>query len=180
MASKRKAQAQCLVVMGVSGVGKTTTSEALAERLGWMLAEADEFHPQQNIDKMRAGIPLSDEDRAPWLEALRDWIAAQIAEGRSVVVTCSALKHRYRDVLREAGGPVRFVHLVAEPDVIAGRMSQRRGHFMPVSLLQSQLADLEPLTADESGMAVDASLPPGTIVADVVRTLDLPDSPSAS
>lgn len=172
MMSECSTPPRCLVVMGVAGVGKSTIAEALATRLGWGLAEADEFHPPANIDKMRAGIALTDEDRAPWLESLRDWISERVAAGHSSVVTCSALKRRYRDVLRSARGEVCFVHLVAEPDVISRRMQHRQGHFMPVSLLQSQFGDLEPLSPGERGAVVDATLSPDMIVADVLRVLD--------
>lgn len=173
MASTREAQTLCLVVMGVSGVGKSTTAECLADRLGWKLAEGDEFHPQANIDKMSAGIPLNDEDRGPWLTALRDWISAQAAAGVCTVVTCSALKRRYRELLSGASCRVCFVHLVAEADDIAARMSQRRGHYMPGSLLGSQFADLEPLGSDEDGLAVTVDQPPAELVERALVELDL-------
>ncbi len=135
----------CLVVMGPSGTGKTTTAKGLAERLGWRFAEADEFHPKANIDKMSAGIPLQDDDRAPWLAAIRDWVSEEAEAGRSTVITCSALKRRYRDVLRAAQARVRFVELKADEAVIRERMEKRRNHYMPPSLLASQYADFEPL-----------------------------------
>ncbi|MDX3190665.1 gluconokinase [Streptomyces sp. MN03-5084-2B] len=143
-----------IVVMGVSGSGKTTIGTALAEALGVEYAEADTFHPKANIDKMTAGTPLTDEDRAPWLEAIAGWIREHQATGG--VVTSSALKRRYRDVLR-TGGDVWFAHLQVDRAQLAERMKTRKGHFMPVSLLDSQLADLEPLEPDEAGVVLDNS-----------------------
>ena len=141
-----------IVVMGVSGSGKTTVGTALAEALGVEYAEADAFHPQANIEKMSSGVPLTDEDRAPWLEAIATWIREHQATGG--VVTSSALKRRYRDVLR-SGGDVWFAHLDGDRETLAERMKTRSGHFMPVSLLDSQLADLEPLQPDEHGEVFD-------------------------
>ncbi|ASR35480.1 gluconate kinase [Prauserella marina] len=164
----------CLVVMGVSGAGKTTIAELLAERLGWQLAEADEFHPEANIDKMSAGIPLTDADRAPWLAAIRDWITTKDALGRDTVVTCSALKRSYRAILGEAESRVRFVFLSGGTELIASRLSRRSGHFMPPDLLGSQVGDLEPLAADEDGITVDISAPPSEIADTALRELGLP------
>jgi len=141
-----------IVVMGVSGSGKTTVGTALAETLGVEYAEADAFHPQANIDKMSSGVPLTDEDRAPWLEAIAAWIREHQATGG--VVTSSALKRRYRDVLR-SGGDAWFAHLDGDREILTERMKTRSGHFMPVSLLDSQLADLEPLQPDEHGEVFD-------------------------
>ena len=112
------ALAVCLVVMGPSGTGKTTTAKLLSQRLGWKFAEADEFHPKPNIDKMSAGIPLDDADRAPWLRLIRDWISDEAGMGENTVITCSALKRRYRDVLRGAEARVRFVELEAGPELV--------------------------------------------------------------
>ncbi|MEX6506118.1 gluconokinase [Jiella sp. M17.18] len=162
-----------LVVMGPSGVGKTTTAEGLAERLSWPFAEADQFHPAANIEKMTSGIPLNDDDRAPWLAAIRDWISAQADQGISTVLTCSALKRRYRDVLRQAHARVRFVSLVADPELVAGRLAHRKGHFMPASLLTSQYADLEPLQPDEDGVNVTVSMPPEEVVDAVLKDLGI-------
>lgn len=162
-----------LVVIGPSGVGKSTTAEALAAALGWPFAEADQFHPAANIDKMTAGVPLNDADRAPWLAAIRDWIAAQAAAGTSTVLTCSALKHRYRDVLRDSGARVRFVALTADPALVAARLGHRSGHFMPATLLQSQFDDLEPLGPDEDGVTVAVDEPTPAIVARVLARLGL-------
>ena len=138
-----------VVVMGVSGTGKSTVGRLLAERLGAVFVEGDDLHPAANVASMRAGIPLTDEQRAPWLEAVRDAM-----DGPGTVVACSALRRRYRDVLRGADGRVRFVHLVVAPDELARRLGQRAGHFMPASLLASQLATLEPLEPDEDGIDV--------------------------
>ncbi|MEV6910346.1 gluconokinase [Amycolatopsis sp. NPDC051071] len=150
-----------IVVMGVSGSGKTTVGTALAERLGVDYAEADTFHPQANIDKMSSGHPLNDEDRQPWLAAIADWIREHQDSGG--VVTSSALKYRYRDVLR-SGGKVWFLHLHGDRALLACRMATRSGHFMPVSLLDSQLADLEPLQPDEFGLVADIAKTPDEIV----------------
>jgi gluconokinase len=158
---------QHLVVMGVAGSGKTTVATLLAQRLGTEYAEADQFHPEANIAKMSAGTPLSDEDRWPWLEAIRDWLSAEADAGRSGVVTCSALKRSYRDLLRTARGRVCFVHLDGSPELLAERMEHRSGHFMPTSLLPSQLATLEPLDGDEPGFTVDVTRTPEEI-ADLV------------
>lgn len=160
-----------LVVMGVAGSGKTTVAGMLAERLGVDVAEADEFHPQANIDKMSAGTPLTDADRAPWLAAIRDWLTGETDAGRSAVVTCSALKRSYRDVLRGAHGRVRFVHLDGSPELLADRMAHRSGHFMPPTLLPSQLATLEPLEGDEDGIRIDVAAAPEEIVDTVLAWL---------
>jgi gluconokinase len=162
----------CLVVMGVAGSGKSTVARLLADRLGLPMAEADEFHPAANIAKMSAGVPLTDADREPWLRALRDWISEHDAAGRGSVVTCSALKRSYRDLLREASARVRFVHLSGTREVIAARMASRSGHFMPPSLLDSQFAALEPLGDDEDGLTVDVAASPSRIVETVCEGLD--------
>jgi gluconokinase len=148
-----------LVVMGVSGVGKTTLGEALAERLGWAFIDGDALHPKANIDKMSAGIPLTDADRGPWLDAVAAWIDARHAEGRPGVVTCSALKRAYRDLL-DAGRPqVCFVYIKLDQADVAARMAHRKGHFFAPSLLASQFADLEPPQADEPVIVVDGAQP---------------------
>ncbi|MDN3238284.1 gluconokinase [Glycomyces tritici] len=161
----------CLVVMGVSGSGKSTVARLLADRLGWPMAEADEFHPEANIAKMSAGIPLTDADRGPWLRTLRDWISMQDKAGQGTVVTCSALKREYRDVLRGASARVHFVHLHGTREVIAARLASRSGHFMPPSLLASQFAALEELGDDEDGITVDVAASPDQIVDRVVADL---------
>jgi len=168
-----------VVVMGVSGSGKSTVAGMLRERTGWSFAEADEFHPQANIDKMTAGTPLTDEDRLPWLKALAAWMAEQGREGRSSIITCSALKRSYRDLLREAG-VVTFAHLDGTEDVLSGRMSGRSGHFMPPSLLRSQLDTLEALEEDEHGLVLDIRRPPEELTAEILARLGVsPDTPSA-
>ena len=156
--------APVVVVMGVSGSGKTTVGRLLAGRLGVPYAEADDFHPAANIAKMSAGQPLTDADRWPWLAAIGSWIGAHPAGG---VVTCSALKRVYRDVL----GEVWFLHLNGSRELIAARLADRRGHFMPAALLDSQFADLEPLGADEPGLVVDVARPPEEIVDEALARL---------
>ena len=151
-----------IVVMGVAGSGKTTVGQALADDLGVEYAEADAFHPAGNIAKMSAGVPLTDADRLPWLHAIADWIGARRHTGG--VVSSSALKRAYRDILR-AGNDVWFLHLTGPAAVIAERIGNRAGHFMPVSLLDSQLADLEPLGPDERGWAADVRQSPAEIVS---------------
>lgn len=152
-----------IVVMGVSGSGKTTVGRALADRLCVPYAEADDFHPPANIEKMSSGQPLTDDDRWPWLRALAEWIAAHADTGG--VITCSALKRKYRDLLHAAApDQIRFLHLDGERSVIAARLAARGGHFMPAALLDSQLADLEPLDPDEPGLVIDIALTPEEIV----------------
>ncbi|MBP3035706.1 gluconokinase [Arthrobacter sp. zg-ZUI100] len=165
---------QHLVIMGVSGSGKTTISTLLSEHLGWIAAEADEFHPESNIAKMSSGTPLTDEDRWPWLASIREWMDTQAENGRSTIVTCSALKHSYRDVLATASGDVHFVHLNGDAAVLGERMKTRSGHFMPASLLPSQMSTLEPLAEDEQGVVVDILKPPGDIVSEILTRLNLP------
>lgn len=164
---------QHLVVMGVAGSGKTTVAGLLARRLGWTSAEADEFHPASNVAKMAAGTPLTDDDRWPWLRAIALWIGDQDAAGRCSIVTCSALKRSYRDVLAAAPGRVRFVHLAGDPAVIAERMGHRTGHFMPAALLPSQFATLEPLQPDEDGVTVSVAADPEAVADEVLRALGL-------
>jgi gluconokinase len=146
-----------LVVMGVAGSGKTSVALELTARTGRPYAEADDFHPPANIARMASGIPLTDADRAPWLAALRDWLSAQAEAGRGAIVTCSALRRAYRDVLRSARGRVVFVHLTGSPELLASRIAARTGHFMPATLLPSQLVTLEPLEPDEDGFTLDVA-----------------------
>jgi len=153
-----------IVVMGVCGSGKTTVGQALAERLGLPYAEADDFHPAENVAKMTAGQPLDNSDRAPWLAAVGRWLAEHPRGG---VVTCSALRRTYRDVLRRSAPGAMFVHLAGDADVVAARVAARTDHFMPASLVASQLHLLEPLTSDEGGLTVDLEWPVEQIVAHV-------------
>jgi gluconokinase len=152
-----------LVVMGVSGVGKTSVAHALVARTGWTFQEGDDLHPDENRAKMAAGHPLVDDDRWPWLRRIADWIGAEEAAGNGAVVTCSALKRSYRDLLRAGHPSVRFVHLLADEDVLTSRVTHRQGHFMPPSLLRSQLDTLEPLGPDEPGVGVDTRGDPDTV-----------------
>jgi gluconokinase len=146
-----------LVVMGVSGVGKSSVAAELVRRTGWAFVEGDDLHPESNRAKMAAGIPLDDDDRWPWLRRVAAWIGEQEAADRSAVVTCSALKRSYRELLQEGHPSVRFAHLLAPPELIAARVTARRDHYMPPSLLDSQLAALEPLGPDEPGIGVDTT-----------------------
>ena len=151
-----------VVVMGVSSAGKSTIGQALAQRLGWDFEEGDELHPAANVAKMAAGRPLSDADRRPWLEQVARWIDAEIASGRCGVITCSALKRAYRDVLRRP--EVTFVYLAVPKAELERRMATRAGHFMPAALLDSQLQALEPPGSDEAVLRIDASGDPGRAV----------------
>ncbi len=164
---------QQVVVMGVAGCGKTTVAELLARRLGCDLAEADAFHSQANVAKMSAGIALTDEDRWPWLADIAAWIGREAAAGRAAVVTCSALKRAYRDVLRRASPGVVFLHLTGSKALLAARISARKGHFMPPSLLDSQLATLEPLGPEEPGVTVDVTPPPEALAEEAIALLRL-------
>lgn len=170
-----------VVVMGVSGSGKTTIAEGVVSHTGMTFAEADTFHPRANIAKMESGVALTDEDRRPWLEALNAWMRERSAGGDSTVITCSALRRSYRDVLRAGLPALHFVHLDGPAEVIRERITSRRGHFMPPELLQSQLDLLEPLDADESGIVLDVRHPPEQLVAQAVdwlRGRDHPASPA--
>lgn len=156
--------------MGVSGSGKTTVGTLLAQTLGWQFADGDDFHPQSNIDKMSHGIPLTDEDRQPWLDALRAAICNWLSDQRRVVVACSALKHEYRDVLRVDSDRVQFVYLKASFDELERRLKKRKHHFMKSDLLTSQLSTLE---EPEHALEVDADKTPPKIVAEVIAALGL-------
>jgi gluconokinase len=161
-----------IVVMGVSGSGKSTVATGLVDRLGWDFAEGDDFHPTANVEKMRAGHPLDDEDRWPWLRTLADWIGEHERAGKSVVVTCSALKRVYRDLLCDGHPSVWFAHVTADADLLRERLSQRAGHYMPASLLGSQLATLEPLQDDEPGARISGAGSPDEVVESLLTTLD--------
>ena len=161
-----------LVVMGVSGSGKSTVARAVQDRLGWELAEGDDFHPPDNLAKMRAGIPLTDEDRWGWLDSLAGWAAEREARGEPTIMACSALRRAYRNVLRRGGERTFFVHCTGGRDLLLERM-ESRDHFMPSSLLESQLAVLEPLQPDEAGMDVDVALPLDRVAGLVLERLGL-------
>jgi gluconokinase len=160
-----------ILVTGVSGSGKTTVGKALAERLGWDYAEADDFHPEANIEKMRAGIPLTDEDRMPWLSAIARWIDERLANGRPAVVSTSALKRRYRDILRRPG--VRSVFLNGDRELIKKRITARKGHFFPAKLLDTQFRELEPPEPDEDTVEVSVGDTPDKAVRKIVEEMDV-------
>ncbi|WP_144765391.1 gluconokinase [Curtobacterium sp. 9128] len=168
---ERALDARVLVVMGVSGSGKSTVAAMVADRLGWDFAEGDAMHPPANVAKMHAGVPLDDEDRWPWLDVVAGWIREHLDAGTNGVVTCSALKRSYRDVLRAPG--VVFVHVAGDTALIEDRMAARSGHFMPTSLLASQLATLEPPQDDEAHITVDAGGTPEHETDEIVERLGL-------
>lgn len=159
-----------IVVMGVSGCGKSTIGRALADALGWDFQEGDTLHPQANIDKMSAGISLDDDDRWPWLDRIAEWIGDEAAQQRSGVVTCSALKRSYRDRLRLTGGSVRFAYINVSRAELERRTRQRQ-HFMPPSLLDSQLKTLQEPTPDEPALAVNGEATIEAMIADVRQWL---------
>ena len=158
-----------VVVMGVSGSGKSTVGQALADGLGIEYTDADSFHSEANIARMTSGHPLTDEDRAPWLAAICGWLAEHDVPGG--VVGCSALRRRYRDALRSAAPRLMFLHLDGDPAVLLQRVAERHDHFMPATLLTSQLATLEPLEADEAGVVLDFASPAAGIVSAFTATL---------
>jgi gluconokinase len=157
--------------MGVAGSGKSTLGRLLAGELGWDFCEGDDLHPPANVAKMAAGHPLTDEDRWPWLARVRAWIDEHAAAGRPGVITCSALKRAYRDALRAPD--VVFVHLNGTRDILTERITARGGHFMPVTLLDSQLADLEPPTPDERAISVDIALTPADQLAQILSIIGM-------
>lgn len=167
-----------LVFMGVSGSGKTTAAHAVRDELvarghgGWVFAEGDEFHPPENIAKMSSGRPLTDDDRWGWLEALAEWTEVHDRAGTPTLLSCSALRRSYRDVLRKGGERTFFVHMTGDKGMLLQRMESRT-HFMPPTLLESQLDTLEDLGADEEGIEIDAVHPPARIAAMVLARLDL-------
>jgi gluconokinase len=165
-------KACALVVMGVSGSGKTTIGEALAARLRWTYEDGDKFHPPSNVAKMSAGHALTDEDRWPWLAAIADEIDRACGSGKRVVIGCSALRRPYRDILVHGRNDVRIVYLAGTQHLIANRLAQRKGHFMPAALLASQFATLEPPAADERPVTVSIDAPVESIVDDIVRQLN--------
>lgn len=170
-----------LVVMGVSGSGKTTVAMLLAQRLGWVFEDADSLHPPANVEKMHAGIPLDDADRAPWLRAVAAEIGSWLDSGRSGVMACSALKRAYRDTIRDGRANVRFVYLKGDPALIARRLTIRHNHFMPPTLLGSQFETLEEPGSDEQPIVVGIEGTPGEIVDQALAGLpDVCRTPSPS
>jgi gluconokinase len=155
--------ARVIILMGVSGSGKSTVGVRLAQRLKREFAEGDSFHPPANVIKMASGIPLTDEDRGPWLDAMGVWLDDELAAGRRAVLACSALKRVYRDRLRRPG--VRFVYLKVPEQELQRRLKRRTGHFMPASLLESQLSDLEPPANEQDAITVDATNPDASVDA---------------
>lgn len=162
-----------LIVMGVAGSGKSTIGERLAARLGWAYEDGDKFHPGSNVAKMSAGQPLTDEDRWPWLKAIADEIDRLCIAGERVVMACSALRRVYRDILVHGRNDIRIVYLEGTQQLIADRIGQRKGHFMPPGLLASQFKTLEPPKSDEHPLTVSIDAPVEAIVDDIVRQLEL-------
>ena len=162
-----------VVVMGVSGSGKTTLGRGIAARLQWPFQEGDDLHPAANVAKMSRGEPLTDDDRWPWLRALATWMDARLASGESGVLTCSALHRSYRDYLRDGRPQVQFCHVTVDAAVLAARLERRSGHYMPPTLLPSQLAALEPLQPDEPGVTVSGDGPPDAVLDEALRRLGL-------
>lgn len=160
-----------LIVMGVSGSGKSTIGIGLADSLGWDFRDGDAFHPPSNVAKMKSGAPLTDDDRWPWLDAIAAHVAELERGGGHVVIACSALKRAYRDRLRTSGAHLRFVYLAGSFDLIDGRMKARRDHFMPASLLESQFATLEEPTDDENVVRVPIDAAPDAIVSEALTLL---------
>jgi len=163
--------APVLVFMGVASTGKSTVAAMLAGRLGWAFEEGDDLHPEANVAKMAAGHALTDEDRWPWLGLIAEWIDERIEAGEPGIVTCSALRRSYRDVLRRE--EVTFVHFTGDRELILDRMLRREGHFMPTALLDSQFATLEPLQADEQAIEIDVALSPQEQAAEIASKLRL-------
>jgi len=162
-----------LVVMGVSGSGKSTIADSLAARLGWRCEDGDTFHPASNVAKMSAGHPLTDEDRWPWLQAIADEIDRVCKAGERAVIACSALKRAYRDILVHGRNDVRIIFLNGTQELIAGRLAARKGHFMPPGLLTSQFATLQPPDANEHPVTVSIDAKVETIIDDIIRQLKL-------
>jgi carbohydrate kinase (thermoresistant glucokinase family) len=156
-----------IVVMGVAGCGKTAVGTLLAAELGYRFVDADDLHPAANVSKMASGIPLDDDDRWPWLDA----VGRTLAESPGIVIACSALKRSYRDRLRAAADDLAFVHLSGSRELLEQRIGSRTDHFMPTSLLDSQLGTLEPLEADERGIEVDVTPAPTVLVTEILQRL---------
>ena len=172
-ASREGQEPDIVVVMGVAGSGKTPVAKGIAVSMHWLFAEGDAFHPEANVEKMHSGVPLTDEDRWPWLRLIGDWMSEQEDAGVSAVVTCSALRRVYRDLLREDRPAVRFCHVTSPESTIADRLDHREGHYMPPSLLPSQLATLEPLEDDEPGVTVSGAGSETEVLDRVLHALGL-------
>jgi carbohydrate kinase (thermoresistant glucokinase family) len=160
-----------LVVMGVSGCGKSTIAQLLSDRLGWPFEEGDSLHPAANVAKMAAGEPLDDADRLPWLERVAEWVEARLDSGGSGIITCSALKRSYRDLINRRGHGVKFVYLAGSRAEIANHLAHRTGHFMPPSLLDSQFAALQEPAADEPAIRVRIEPDAPTVVQNILDQL---------
>lgn len=171
MVQPREVTLPSVVVIGVSGSGKSTVAARLAARLGREFVEGDEFHPAENVAKMSAGIPLTDEDRLPWLGALAGVLAERAASGIPVVLSCSALRRRYREILRAGDPSLVFIHVHGAAEVLRNRIEARRDHFMPPNLLESQLASMEPLAQDEPGVTVSVVGSPDEVFERAVAAL---------
>lgn len=161
-----------LIIMGVQGTGKSTVGKALADRLGLTFIDGDDLHPAANKAKMASGIPLTDEDRAPWLDAIGETIARERARGVTCAIVCSALKRRYRDQLRSFAPDLQFVHLAGSQELIAGRIAHRHHEYMPASLLDSQFATLEQLDDDEAGIIASIEPPAKDVVENIITGLN--------
>ena len=170
MTAAASASTDIVVVMGVSASGKSTVGRLLAQALGATYLDGDDFHPPENVARMAAGQPLTDADRQGWLDSLSARLAAAMAAGEGVVLSCSALKRRYRDLLRRGAPRLQLVYLHGSRELLATRIAARSGHYMPASLLDSQLATLEPPQADESALACDVSASPEQIVDHILAS----------
>ena len=173
MGTPRDVRPSIVIVMGVSGSGKSTVGAVLAERLGWDFADGDAFHSDANLGKMRAGIALTDEDRVPWLRSIAEWIDAKRRARERAVVACSALKRSYRRILVDGRDDVRLVYLEARTDTVSERLRARRGHFMPANLMQSQFDALEEPEPDENAIVVSVDQPPDAIARQVLAALNV-------
>jgi gluconokinase len=169
--TETKALPTALIVMGVSGCGKSTVGEILSERLGWEFRDGDSFHPPENVEKMRSGVPLTDEDRWPWLAAIAAWINRHRLEGTHAIIACSALRRVYRDRLRDGFADVLFLYLKGDRALIAARLAARKGHYMPAALLDSQFATLEEPGADEAPLVLSIVPSPGEIADAAIEAL---------
>jgi gluconokinase len=166
-------RSRVIVLMGVAGSGKSTTAALLRERLGWPYRDADSFHPTANVEKMSRGIPLTDEDRLPWLQAIADWIDDHLQREQNAIVTCSALKRSYRELLVGNRKNVDLVHLVGSKELLESRMAARKEHFMPVGLLDSQFATLEEPGPEERVLTVPVTISPDEVVDKIIDALGL-------